>query len=129
MNRRAAALPSHDGRAEDVPTTPAPSAAPGTATAVLARVLALSEEIARLAESGDVRLTATLDAERRTLLASARTTLRPFSPETLAMLQRIGELNDRSIGCLEHRRRALGRDLDLLAVGRRAVRAYGKQHP
>ena len=44
--------------------------------------------------------------------------------ESPALLQQIAQLNDRSIGLLEHQRRAKGRDLDMAAVGRRAVAAY-----
>jgi len=40
------------------------------------------------------------------------------------MLREIAQLNDRALGLLEHRKRAMGRDMDMLAVGRRAVRAY-----
>jgi hypothetical protein len=41
-----------------------------------------------------------------------------------SMLREIAALNDRALGYLEHRRRAKGRDMDMLAVGRRALRAY-----
>jgi hypothetical protein len=40
------------------------------------------------------------------------------------VLRDIADLNDRAIGHLEHRKRAMGRNMDMLAVGRRAVRAY-----
>jgi len=122
MNRRAAALSLHEAAG------PAAAAPPSRAAALaaLARVLALSEEIERLADAGDVGAAMTLDGERRALLASARAALVPYDDGTLLMLRRICELNDRSIGRLEHRLRALGRDMDLLATGRRAVLAYGE---
>jgi len=41
-----------------------------------------------------------------------------------ALLQQIAEANARAIGLLEHQRRSKGRDLDMAAVGRRAVAAY-----
>ena len=44
--------------------------------------------------------------------------------ESPALLQQIAQLNDRAIGLLEHQRRGKGRDLDMAAVGRRAVAAY-----
>ena len=40
------------------------------------------------------------------------------------MLRAIADLNARSIGRMEHRFRAKCRDMDMLAAGRRAVRAY-----
>ena len=44
--------------------------------------------------------------------------------QSRSALREIAMLNDRALGFLEHRRRAKGRDMDMLAVGRRAVRAY-----
>jgi len=41
-----------------------------------------------------------------------------------ALLQQISQINDRTIGMLEHQRRAKGRDMDMAAVGRKAVAAY-----
>lgn len=129
MNRRAAGLSSHGA----APDAPAPQAKDRPAAgAELARALELSREIAHLADQGDVRQAVTLDAERRRLLASIRATR--GAPDALtaaerALLKEIGELNDRSIGRLEHRLRAKCRDLDMLAVGRRAVRAYGHHRP
>jgi hypothetical protein len=44
-------------------------------------------------------------------------------------LQEIALLNDQSIGYLEHHRRIKGRQLDVAAVGRRAVHAYAYTRP
>jgi len=40
------------------------------------------------------------------------------------LLREISQLNDRSIGSMEHRLRSKGRAMDMAAVGRRAVAAY-----
>lgn len=95
-----------------------------TAVAALERALLISREIAVVADGGDVRQAASLDAERRQLLKSVHEALSPMDERSQAVLREIAELNDRSIGRLEHRFRAKCRDMDMLAVGRRALRAY-----
>ena len=45
-------------------------------------------------------------------------------PASRDLLQQIAELNDRTIGLVEHHRRGKGREMDMAAVGRRAVAAY-----
>jgi hypothetical protein len=94
------------------------------AAAALQRALEISHELAALAEGGDLRLTMSLDAERLQLLKSARAAMHPLDEKSRSVLQEIAVLNDRALGFLEHRRRAKGRDMDMLAVGRRALRAY-----
>jgi hypothetical protein len=94
------------------------------AVAALQRALDISRELAAVAEGGDPQLTVGLDAERLQLLKSARPMLQPFDEKDRSVLREIAALNDRALGFLEHRRRAKGRDMDMLAVGRRAVRAY-----
>jgi hypothetical protein len=94
------------------------------ATAALRRALELSRELAAIADSGEVQLTQRLDAERLQLLKSAKSVLQPLGEEDRTLLREIAALNDRAIGFLEHRRRCKARDLDMLSVGRRAVRAY-----
>jgi hypothetical protein len=96
----------------------------GEAVAALQRALEISRELTAVAESGDLRLTVTLDAERLQLLKSVRAALRPMNEKDRSVLREIAALNDRALGLVEHRRRATGRDMDMLAVGRRAVRAY-----
>jgi hypothetical protein len=94
------------------------------AMAVLQRALQLSEQLAAVADGGDVSLAVSLDAERLQLLKSARAALHPMDEQSRSILGEIAELNERTLGLLEHRRRAKGRDLDMAAVGRRAVAAY-----
>ena len=94
------------------------------AAAALQRALEISRELADVADGGDLSLTVSLDAERLQLLKSFRAALQPLDEKDRSVLREIAALNDRSLGLLEHRRRAKGRDMDMLAVGRRAVRAY-----
>ena len=96
------------------------------AIASLERALALSEKLLALADGGDVSQTGRLDAERRQLLQSARSALYPLDERSRSMLREIISLNDRTLGLMEHRRRAKGREMDIAAVGRRAVAAYGR---
>ena len=99
------------------------------AVAALQRALEISRELAAVADSSDVRLAVSLDAERLKLLKSLRHALQPMEEKDRSVLREIAELNDRSIGRLEHRLRAKCRDMDMLAVGRRAVRAYTTTRP
>lgn len=95
------------------------------AAAALQRALEISRELAAITEHGDVRLAVSLDAQRLELLQSVRIALLPLDPSERAVISEIAELTDRSLGRLQHRFRAKCRDLDMLAVGKRAVRAYG----
>jgi hypothetical protein len=99
------------------------------ALAALQRALEISRELATVADAGDVQLAVSLDAERLQLLKSARRALQPMDDKVRSMLREIAELNDRSIGSMEHRFRAKCRDIDLLATGRRAMRAYSTTRP
>ena len=92
--------------------------------AALQCALDLSLQIVAMADSGDVGEIASLDAERLRLLKSARHALQPLSPADRSMLRSIADLNARAIGRMEHRFRAKCRDMDMLAAGRRAVRAH-----
>jgi hypothetical protein len=94
------------------------------AAAALQRALEISRELAAVADGGDLPLAVSLDAERLQLLKSIRAALQPLDENDRSVLREIAALNDRSLGSLEHRRRAKGRDMDMLAVGRRALRAY-----
>lgn len=77
-------------------------------------------------QAGDWAAAADFEAERRGLLECifdgppSATELAPMT-ETLREVVR---LNDELIGLAEHRRRALERDVDTVALGRAAVRAY-----
>ncbi len=94
------------------------------AASALQRAVELSHELVAVADGGDLGLTVTLDAERRQLLQSARAALQPMSEKDRTLLREIAALNDQALGSVEHRRRAMGRDMDMLAVGRRAIGAY-----
>jgi hypothetical protein len=90
----------------------------------LDQALDLSQELAALADGGDVQELVRLDALRLGLLKSVRHALQPMTEKQRAVMREIAELNARSIGRMEHRFRAKCRDMDMLAAGRRAVRAY-----
>jgi hypothetical protein len=94
------------------------------ALAALQRALEISRALVGVAENGDLDTVAGLDAERLQLLKSVRGALLPLDEPCRASLREISALNDRALGFVEHRQRAMGRDMDMLAVGRRAVRAY-----
>jgi hypothetical protein len=94
------------------------------AAEALQRALDISRELAGLADGGDLALTVSLDAERLQLLKSARAALQRMDEKDHAVLREIVALNDQALGFLEHRRRAKGRDMDMVATGKRALRAY-----
>ena len=99
------------------------------AAAALQRALELSQELLEVADSGEVERVISLDAERLRLLKSTRHALTPLTEKDRAVLCQIAELNARSLGRMEHRLRAKCRDMDMLAAGRRALRAYGDHRP
>ncbi|HMK84757.1 MAG TPA: hypothetical protein VK437_02265 [Steroidobacteraceae bacterium] len=92
------------------------------ASAALQRALELSQELAQIADSGNVEEVVRLDAERRRLLESARSAV--LDEKDRSVLRAIADLNALSLGRMEHRFRAKCRDMDMLAAGRRALRAY-----
>ena len=91
---------------------------------LLARALALSHDMLAAVEQGKLDSLGSLDAERLELLKSFRLEAKQVDAGNRALLQQIAQLNDRTIGLLEHHRRGKGRDIDMAAVGRRAVAAY-----
>ena len=95
----------------------------------LARALALSNDMLGAAEKGDLESLASLDRERMELLKSFRNGTKQISAADQALLSQINAINDRAIGLVEHQRRSKGRDLDMAAVGRRAVAAYADNRP
>jgi hypothetical protein len=97
-----------------------------TVATALDQALELSQEMLEVAEAGDAAGIASLDAQRRALLKSVKEARRALDQRELAVLRTIADLNALSLGKMEHRLRAKCRDLDMLAAGRRAVRAYGK---
>ena len=96
----------------------------GEASDALQRALAISRELAAVADHGDAQLAKRLDAARLQLLQSAKSASPSLNEMDRAILREIAELNVKAIGLLEHRRRSMARDLDMLVVGKRAVRAY-----
>jgi hypothetical protein len=90
----------------------------------LARALELSRDLLALADDGAPEEVSRLDALRLGLLKSVRHALMPMTESERAVLGEIADLNARSIGRMEHRFRGKCRDMDMLAAGRRAVRAY-----
>jgi hypothetical protein len=101
----------------------------GTVSPGLARALALSQEMLSAAESGKLQSLDALDLTRMELLKSYRNATPQVAAADQAVLQEIAQLNDRTIGLLEHQRRSKGRDLDMAAVGRKAVAAYAGNRP
>lgn len=99
------------------------------AAAALERALELSRELFEIVDAGDAAQVTSLDAERRRLLKSACHALQPMDDKDRSVLRAIADLNARSLGRMEHRFRAKCRDMDMLAAGRRAVRAYGNTRP
>jgi hypothetical protein len=91
---------------------------------LLQRALKISEQLVAVADGGDTSLAMSLDLQRRRLLQSARGALHPLDEASRSILREIAVLNDRALGLMEHRRRAKERDMDIAAVGRRAVAAY-----
>ena len=90
----------------------------------LLRSLELSQQLLAAAETANMSGIAVLDAERLQLLKSFRREARYVQPDDDAILREIARLNNRAIGLLEHRRRGKGREMDMAAVGRKAVAAY-----
>jgi hypothetical protein len=95
----------------------------------LSRALALSQEMLAEAEQANLQSLELLDAERLDLLKSFRLEAKHVNAADRALLHQISEMNDRTIGLLEHQRRSKGRDMDMAAVGRRAVAAYSSIRP
>ena len=65
-----------------------------------------------------------LDEDRLQLLKAARNAISDPDELERRLLEEINGLNARAIGSLMHRQRTMARDLDMMAVGRRAMRAY-----
>jgi hypothetical protein len=95
----------------------------------LARAIAISQEMLDAAEKGNFQSLEPLDLERMDLLKFFRNSTTQMTAADRALLLQITQINDRTIGLLEHQRRSKGRDLDMAAVGRRAVAAYSSHRP
>jgi len=95
-----------------------------TTHAGLARALALSQQMLAAAEAADMQCVPLLDAERMQLLKSFRLDAKQVDADDRRLLLQISQLNDTTIGLLEHHRRIKGREMDMAVAGRRAVTAY-----
>ena len=95
-----------------------------TANAGLELAVQLSRELVLAADRGDFEALHRLDAERLKLLKFFREKNRPIDEASGVLLQTIAQLNDRALGIMGHRHRIKAREIDLAAVGRRAVNAY-----
>jgi hypothetical protein len=95
----------------------------GEVRAAFEAALALSHRLLAAAEQADLPALRLLDTERMRLLESIRRGARPDAGER-AMLGEVARLNDRAIGLMQHHLRRKARELDMAAVGRRAVAAY-----
>ena len=99
---------------------------PGSRTQACERLLALTRRLRDGLESGDWGAAADLEAERRGLVETIFDGPPPAAelPAITATLREVVRVNDELVGLAEHRRRALERDADAVALGRTAVRAY-----
>ncbi len=90
-------------------------------------LLQLTETLKSHLERGNWGAAAELEQERRSLVERVFDVAPDAAelPVLTATLREVVRLNDELIGLAEHRRRAIARELDLLAVGREASRAYG----
>lgn len=95
------------------------------ALAALRRAVELSHQVAAAADGGNPTFAGDLATQRLEALRMAKSVLQRNQPEAAALVQEIVRLNDQALGAMEHRLRAKARDLDMAAVGRRAVEAYG----
>jgi hypothetical protein len=90
----------------------------------LARALTISYEMLAAAEAANLQCVAQLDAERMQLLKSFRLEAKQVDADDRGLLLQISQLNDKTIGLVEHHRRSKGREMDMAMAGRRAVAAY-----
>ncbi len=90
----------------------------------LQRALEISRELAAVADSGKIEAAIQLDADRLQLLKAARAVLSQPDEGERRLLDEIQALNALAVGALQHRQRAMARDMDMMAVGRRAMLAY-----
>ncbi len=96
----------------------------GTGHDALEHALALSHRLLTAADQSNFEQVTILDAERLRLLKSVQPLRDNLSDTDRQMLRQVCELNDRAIGLVEHQRRIKEREMDLAAVGRRAVSVY-----
>ncbi len=90
----------------------------------LQRALEISRELATVAECGKIETAIQLDTDCLQLLKAARAALTQPDEQERRLLDEITTLNALAVGAFQHRQRAIARDLDMVSVGRRALRAY-----
>jgi hypothetical protein len=95
----------------------------------LTRALALSREMLDAADRSNLQQLSLLDDERLQLLKSFRLEMKRVDAASRELLQQISQLNERTIGLIEHLKRGKGREMDMAAIGRRAVAAYSGVRP
>lgn len=102
------------------------TAAPGERVRACEQLLVLTRRIRDGLESGDWGAAAELESERRGLVETIFDGPPPAAElaAITATLREVVRVNDELVGLAEHRRRALERDADVVALGRTAVRAY-----
>jgi hypothetical protein len=92
----------------------------------IARLLEVTRLLRDGFERGEWSGAAALEAERRGIIERVFD-VQPCAaelPVLTATLREVVRINDELIGLAEHRRRALGRELDLVTTGKRAGAAY-----
>lgn len=104
----------------------AAAAVPPERAADFARLLELTLRMRDCVAAGEWGGAADLEAERRAVVERVFDVAPTAAelPELTATLREVVRLNDELIGQTEHRRRALEREADTVAVGRTAVHAY-----
>ncbi len=92
----------------------------------LERLLAITKALRAGFERDEWTGAGDLEAERRAIIERVFDEVPTAAelPRLTATLREVVRLNEELIGLAEHRRRALGRELDLKALGGRAGRAY-----
>jgi hypothetical protein len=103
----------------------------GARTVSLERALMVTRSLCERVEQGDWGAAAGLEAERRQLLEDFFAA-RPPAEElghVVALLKDLIAANDSLIGMADHHQRLLAREAETIAIGRVAVRAYGRQSP
>jgi hypothetical protein len=104
---------------------------PGERIHACERLLVLTRRLRDGIESDEWGAAADLEAERRGLMETIFDGPPPAAdlPTITALLREVVRVNDELVGLAEHRRRALERDADVVALGRTAVRAYAAAGP
>lgn len=92
----------------------------------LDRLLAITQQLRAGFERDEWAGAGDLEAERRAIIERVFDEVPTAEelPRLTATLREVVRLNEELIGLAEHRRRALGRELDLRALGTSARRAY-----